>query len=81
MNTLKTLFNRKWWWVTLLVIARRVVMARLGVWQIDRLHERRAFNTMVAERWRQEPYDLTQQALPTDLSELEFPAGAGGRHL
>ena len=72
MNTLKTLFNRKWWWVTLLVIAACVVMARLGVWQIDRLHERRAFNTMVAERWRQEPYDLTQQALPTDLSELEF---------
>lgn len=72
MNLLKTLFNRKWWWVTLLVIAACVVMARLGVWQLERLDQRRAFNTMVAERWRQEPFDLATNELPSDLAELEF---------
>lgn len=72
MKTLKTIFNRKWWWVTLVVIAACLVMVRLGWWQIERLDQRRAFNTTVAERWREAPYDIIANDLPDDLEQLEF---------
>jgi surfeit locus 1 family protein len=42
---------------------------------LDRLQQKREFNTMMAERWRSEPYDLTTQALPPDeagLAALEY---------
>ena len=66
------LFGRRWWWTTLLVLAGVAVLIRLGVWQLDRLQQRREFNIMVSTRWKQEPYDITQYGLPGDLSELEF---------
>lgn len=66
------LFNRRWWWTTLLVIAGVFVLIRLGLWQLDRLDQRRAYNRMVAERWQQEPFDINTQAIPSDLTELEF---------
>ena len=72
MTTLKTLVGRRWWWVTLLAIAGVLVLIRLGFWQLDRLELRRAYNHLVWSRWTQEPYDLAAQALPDDLSDLEF---------
>lgn len=66
------LFNRRWWWTTLLVIAGVFVLIQLGFWQLDRLEQRRAYNRLVAERWQQEPFDISLHAIPTDLSELEF---------
>lgn len=72
MKTLTSLVNRKWWWITLLVIIGVGVLARLGIWQIDRMYQKRAYNTLMAERWRQEPFDLSVDALPADLSELEY---------
>ena len=41
---LRRMFSRKWLLTTILVIAAMAVMARLGIWQLDRLHQRRAFN-------------------------------------
>jgi surfeit locus 1 family protein len=72
VETFPKLLNRKWWWVTLLVLVGMALLAWLGVWQLDRLEQRRAFNSMVAERYRQEPYDLAANGLPADLSELEW---------
>ncbi len=66
------LFNRRWWWTTLLVIAGIYVLIQLGFWQLDRLEQRRAYNRLVAERWQQQPFDVNTNAIPTDLSELEF---------
>ncbi len=71
MATVGKLFNRKWWWVTLLVILGMGVLAQLGFWQLDRLEQRRAFNRKVTERWNQEPYDLAQ-GLPDALEPLEW---------
>lgn len=64
----KTLFSRQWWWTTLLVIAAVAVMARLGVWQLDRLAERRAFNARVSAQLAQPPFALTAEALAADPS-------------
>jgi surfeit locus 1 family protein len=72
LKTLPKLFNRRWWWTTLLVIAGVFVLIRLGFWQLDRLEQRRAFNMHVAERWREEPFDINSHAIPDDLSALEY---------
>ena len=69
--TVKALVGRRWWWVTLIVIAGVFVLVRLGIWQLDRLDQRRTFNSMVYERWIQEPYDVTS-GLPADFQELEY---------
>jgi surfeit locus 1 family protein len=57
------LFNRQWWWVTLLVIAGVLLMGRLGIWQLDRLEERRAANAELLQQLGQPPFELTG-ALP-----------------
>ena len=70
--TIKALVGRRWWWVTLIVIAGVFVLVRLGIWQLDRLDQRRTFNSTVYERWILDPYDVTSGDLPADLQELEY---------
>src|SRR3989337_1425374 len=41
------MFSRKWLFTTLLVLIGSAVCVRLGFWQLDRLAQRRAFNTLV----------------------------------
>jgi surfeit locus 1 family protein len=69
---LRALFSRRWRWTTLLVIAAIGVMARLGVWQLDRLAQRRAFNARVAEQQAQPPLTLDGAALDADLTGMEY---------
>lgn len=44
MILMKTVFNKRWWWVTLIVIGILLLFVRLGIWQLNRLEERRAEN-------------------------------------
>ena len=69
---LKKLVSRRWWWMTILVIAGVAGLIRLGLWQLDRLDQRRAFNATVSSRWQQDPFDLVAEGLPQDLRELEY---------
>lgn len=57
----KALFSRRWWWVTLLVLALMTVLARLGFWQLDRLAERRAANVHLAAALASAPIPLNAQ--------------------
>ncbi len=41
------MFKRKWLLATLLVLAGTALCVRLGIWQLDRLAQRRAFNHQV----------------------------------
>jgi surfeit locus 1 family protein len=68
---LKTLFSRKWWWVTLLVLALMAVLARLGIWQLDRLEQRREANVALAEALNAAPVTLNETALTGDLESWE----------
>ncbi len=43
----RALFSRRWRWVTLVVILLMAVLARLGIWQLDRLAERRVANAQL----------------------------------
>jgi surfeit locus 1 family protein len=76
----RSLFGRRWWWVTLLVIVGMAVLARLGVWQLDRLAQRRAQNAQILEQLTAPPLVLTDYALPANLEELhDRPARVSGR--
>jgi len=72
MDAFGSLFNRHWWWTTLLVLAAIGVMARLGIWQLDRLDQRRAFNTRVTAQMNAVPLTLTGDALSADLINMEY---------
>ena len=54
MKRLGVFFSRRWILATVLVLAGAALCARLGIWQLDRLDQRRAFNSRVS----------TQQAQP-----------------
>jgi surfeit locus 1 family protein len=73
--TLRAIFSKKGIIPTILVVLGMILLVRLGFWQLDRLQQKRDFNTMMAERWRSEPFDLNTQSLPPDaaaMQELEY---------
>jgi surfeit locus 1 family protein len=72
MMVVTKLFSRRWWYVTVFVILGVIFLARLGLWQLERLEERRAFNQLVASRWDQEPLNLNESALPTNLDDVGY---------
>jgi surfeit locus 1 family protein len=56
---------------TLLVIVAVTVMVRLGIWQLDRLEQRRAFNAQVELARAGTVLDLNQDQ-PADITKLEW---------
>lgn len=63
MKTLSHLFNRRWWWVTLLVIAGIAVLISLGNWQLDRRQQRITANAALAEQVAAQPISLNDPTL------------------
>ena len=62
----RTIFNRRWWWTTLIVIVGIVVLARLGVWQLDRLQQRKTRNAEYLQQIANETLELNGQHFPDD---------------
>ncbi len=71
--TLAVLFSRKWIFATLLALVGAAACARLGVWQLDRLEQRRAFNSHYLAVRAMPPLDLNAEA-DADLAALEYRA-------
>lgn len=69
---LRLIISRRWLLTTLLVIAAVAVMARLGIWQLDRLEQRRQFNARVQAQIDQPPLELTGPALDANLYDMEY---------
>lgn len=67
----KRLFSRKWILLTLLVLVAIGVMLRLGIWQLDRLEQRRVFNRQVSEMRSSEALHLSQWT-GADLLSQEY---------
>src|SRR6266545_2340916 len=67
------MFQRKWLVATLLVLAGTALCIRLGIWQLDRLEQRRGFNAQVEWAWAQPALDMNHE-LPADISEMEWRA-------
>ena len=70
---LRKMFQRKWLPLTLLVIAGTALCIRLGIWQLDRLEQRRAFNAQFESARAEPALDLNQEQ-PENLSEMEWRA-------
>ncbi len=73
MKLLRKMISFKWLFTTLLVIAGTGVCARLGIWQLDRLEQRRAFNAQVTSMRASELLDLNA-SLPEDIASMEWRA-------
>lgn len=73
MTILRKMFSLKWALTTLLVFAGTAVCVRLGVWQFDRLDQRRAFNTQVETMRAREPLNLNE-GVPADITSMEWRA-------
>jgi surfeit locus 1 family protein len=58
LSIIKLLFSRKHILASLLVLAAMAIMARLGVWQLDRLSQRRASNAVLAAQLNAPQLDL-----------------------
>ena len=67
------MFSRKWIITTLLVLAGGAFCVRLGIWQLDRLEQRRAFNAHVENMWATEPLMLDGRS-SEDLTTMEYRA-------
>jgi surfeit locus 1 family protein len=64
---LRQFFTLRWILTTLLVITAMGVMARLGIWQLERLAQRRALNARIEAGMALPPLDLNQYLpLPVD---------------
>ncbi len=70
---MKKIFSRAWILTTLLVLAGTAFCIRMGIWQLDRLEQRRAFNAQVETMRAMEMLDLNQ-TVPDDISKMEWRA-------
>lgn len=71
LSLLSNLFSRRWWWVTLVVLLGMGVLARLGVWQLDRLEQRKARNATLVQQLSLPPLALPGEPLPHNLADLK----------
>nr|BAL54379.1 hypothetical conserved protein [uncultured Chloroflexota bacterium] len=75
------LFSRRWFLTTLLVLLGTAVCVRLGIWQLDRLAQRRAFNAHVQQMRSLPPLDLNQTGELSGIGDMEYRAAiARGRY-
>ena len=72
MVILRQLLSRKWLLTTLLAIAAVVVLIRLGNWQLDRLEQRRIFNSRVTAQIDSPPIELNAGTISLDLYNMEY---------
>lgn len=66
------LLSRRWLLATLLVIAAVALMIRLGIWQLDRLETRRAYNARVLEQQSEAILNLDEENISLDLYSMEY---------
>ena len=67
----KRIFGREWILTTILVLLGTALCIRLGIWQLDRLEQRREFNAHVEAMWAADPVNLPQD-LDLELNEMEY---------
>lgn len=65
-------FSRRWLLASVLVLASAAVMVRLGIWQLDRMEWRQAFNARVQEQMHAEPFVLNESTVDLDLYSMEY---------
>jgi surfeit locus 1 family protein len=69
---IKLLFSRRWIVSTILAVGAVGVMVRLGIWQLDRLSQRREFNARVEKQLDEDTLLLDADKLDLDLYSMEY---------
>jgi surfeit locus 1 family protein len=67
------MFSRRWLLTTILVFLGTALCIRLGIWQLDRLEQRRAFNAQVTSMRAMPPLDLNS-ANADSIETMEWRA-------
>lgn len=70
---LRKMFSRKWLFATVLVFLGTALCIRLGIWQLDRLEQRRAFNAQVVSMRAMPALDLNSEGFDS-IEEMEWRA-------
>jgi len=65
------MFSKKWLLTTILVLIGAAVCVRLGIWQLDRLEQRRAFNSQVESMRAEEILNLNNE-IPDNIESMEW---------
>ncbi|MFC2025677.1 SURF1 family protein [Chloroflexota bacterium] len=68
----KTLLTPRWIITSILVMIAMIVMIRLGIWQLDRLKQRKDFNSRVSAQVNQPILDLNNDVPSEKLMGMEF---------
>ncbi len=71
-STVLAMITRRWIFATFIVIIAMAVMVRLGIWQLDRLEQRRSFNARVSAQLAQPTLILDQSTMDLDLGDMEY---------
>lgn len=80
MIVLRRMFSMKWLATTFLVLVGAAVCVRLGIWQLDRLEQRRAFNHQV-ETMRAAPLLDLNSGVPENITSMEWrPVKVSGKY-
>lgn len=72
MRILRSMLSRRWIAATLLAAVGAAVCFRLGIWQLDRLEQRRLFNARVEAQINEPQLELAGEALRVDLYNMEY---------
>lgn len=67
---IRRMFSKSWWFTTVLVFAGAALCVRLGIWQLDRLDQRRAFNAHVEAMWAAPELEITGEE--AGLTDMEY---------
>jgi surfeit locus 1 family protein len=65
------MFTRQWIFATLLVLTGTALCVRLGIWQLERLEQRRVFNAQFLSARAMTPLDLNTDQTD-DLAKMEW---------
>lgn len=70
---LKKMFSRQWILATVLALLGAALCVRLGIWQLDRLDQRRTFNAHFTSMRAMPALELSAGA-PADIATMEYRA-------
>jgi len=70
---LRKIISREWILTTFIVLLGSALCVRLGIWQLDRLEQRRTFNAHVVAMWAAEPLSMPEET-GFDLVGMEYRA-------
>ncbi len=72
-----SLLHGRWLWATIVVAVGFLVLCRLGIWQLQRLQQRREANAFLMARLNRPPLTLTGQDVNPDQLDLSRVAATG----